>query len=65
MLVGHCPQCQAIYCGWALKSPWHQTCERCGVQLEIKDQEDDLTQERLEKLLDKNLHPHSDRDQFI
>lgn len=27
-LEGTCPKCGAIHRGWALKSPWYQTCDR-------------------------------------
>jgi len=39
MLIGKCPKCNAIYRGWALKSPWSQACDRCGADLEIRDHE--------------------------
>jgi uncharacterized OB-fold protein len=37
MLEGKCPKCGARYYGWALKSPRHQMCERCGIGLEITE----------------------------
>ena len=42
MLVGECPKCGAIYSGWALKSPWYQICDRCGVDIDIRDTDSDI-----------------------
>lgn len=37
MLEGKCPKCGARYYGWALRSPRNQMCGKCGVGLEITD----------------------------
>jgi uncharacterized protein (DUF983 family) len=37
MLEGKCPKCGQQYFGLALANPRYQTCDRCGVGLEIKD----------------------------
>ena len=37
VLKGKCPECGAIYYGWALRFPRNQMCENCGVGLEISD----------------------------
>ncbi len=37
MLIGKCPKCGATYRGWALQSPWHQICDRCGTDIDIQD----------------------------
>jgi len=37
MLEGKCPQCGQCYYGLALANPRYQTCDKCGVGLEIKD----------------------------
>ncbi len=37
MLKGECPRCGTAYCGWALNSPRNQMCEKCGLGLEIRD----------------------------
>ncbi len=39
MLEGKCPKCGARYYGWALNSPRNQSCEFCGIGLEISDSE--------------------------
>ena len=35
MLEGKCPKCGRHFIGWALANPRHQTCDKCGVGLEI------------------------------
>jgi len=37
MLEGKCPKCGRCFMGWALLTPRHQTCPRCGMGLEITD----------------------------
>jgi hypothetical protein len=37
MLEGICPKCGVIYRGWDLKSPWFQTCDHCGAEIDIKE----------------------------
>ncbi len=32
---GTCPECRAVYYGWALLQPEHQTCERCDTALDV------------------------------
>ncbi len=34
-MEARCPRCGTRYYGWALRSPRHQTCSRCGVALVI------------------------------
>ncbi len=36
MPEGRCPNCGAVFYGWALKVPEHQACSNCGHKLEIK-----------------------------
>ncbi|MBA7505258.1 hypothetical protein ES706_03923 [subsurface metagenome] len=35
MLEARCPKCGALFYGWALTEPEHQTCLECGTELEI------------------------------
>lgn len=35
MIEGKCPNCGNRYFGWALKAQQHQTCDACGVKLEV------------------------------
>ena len=37
MLEGKCPKCGFHRVGWALRNPRHQTCPKCGVELEITE----------------------------
>jgi uncharacterized protein (DUF983 family) len=37
MLDAKCPQCGQTYRGFALANTEYQTCEKCGVALEITD----------------------------
>jgi Zn-finger nucleic acid-binding protein len=37
MLQGVCPRCGTKFYGWALKSPEHQDCSRCGSWLDITE----------------------------
>jgi hypothetical protein len=39
MLEGKCPNCGAHYVGWALRSPFNQTCGYCNTGLEITDEQ--------------------------
>ena len=39
MLEGTCPKCSYHLIGWALRFPRYQTCPRCGVGLEIMEDE--------------------------
>ena len=38
MLEGKCPECGAVYFGWALNSPRNQMCGNCNVALIITDE---------------------------
>jgi hypothetical protein len=38
LLKGRCPKCGAQYYGWTLLNPQNQTCERCGIVLEISEE---------------------------
>ena len=35
-IEGICPRCGSHYYGWALESPYKQSCPRCGQILEIR-----------------------------
>ena len=35
-LEGTCPLCGSHYYGWALESPYKQSCPRCGSALQIR-----------------------------
>ena len=59
MLIGKCPKCNAVYRGWALKSPWYQVCDRCGMEIEIKDYKGCYKLDNLENLIINNLQVHS------
>ena len=37
MLIGKCPKCGATYASWALTSTWFQLCYRCGVDIDVRD----------------------------
>ncbi len=37
VLEGKCPKCGFHRMGWALRNPRHQTCHKCGVELEITE----------------------------
>ena len=38
MIKGKCPKCKARYYGWALLNPRRQSCSKCGVGLEVWDE---------------------------
>ena len=40
MLEGKCPKCGSKYFGWALRWPRHQTCPKCGIGLEIRQDDE-------------------------
>ena len=42
MLEGNCPKCGAYYQGWTLKSPWYQLCNRCGIDIDIRDSKTEI-----------------------
>ncbi len=46
MLIGRCPKCGGIYSGWGLQSPWHQVCGRCGIDIDIMDNESNIVTAR-------------------
>jgi hypothetical protein len=50
-LEGICPKCGAIYRGWDLKSPWFQTCDHCGTEIDIKEISNDLLKNPLEIII--------------
>jgi len=37
MIAGKCPNCGALYFGWALLQPRNQSCPKCGVGLLITE----------------------------
>ncbi len=39
MLEGKCPKCGARYFGWALRFERHQACPKCGVGLDITEED--------------------------
>ena len=37
VLKGKCPKCGTRYFGWAMRDPRQRTCNKCGVELEVTD----------------------------
>ena len=35
VLKGTCPNCRRQYVGWAMESPQHKLCNKCGTELKI------------------------------
>jgi hypothetical protein len=72
MLDGKCPKCGHHCIGWALQYPRNQTCPRCGIGLEITEDDRSVltgyspfTAEKYSIDLPGNVSPFHDAEKGI